>query len=109
LVNSSRSFHTDWAGDKMADTSWELLLERVRKVFWETWDPIGVNDHPAAATEYDSYAPRVVGMLIHDCSAAELDHHLSQIETTDMGLPSRPAEARASVVVELLALRRKTT
>ena len=92
----------------MADKSWELLLEGVRKIFWMRWDPIGVNDHPAAITEYDSYAPRVVGMLIRGCSAAELDHHLSQIETTDMGLPSRLPSARASAVAELLALRGKT-
>jgi hypothetical protein len=92
----------------MVDQSRKLLLDGVRKLLWKRWDPIGVNNVPAAATEYDSYAPRVVGMLIDDCSAAVLEHHLSRIETTDMGLPSRPAEVRASVVAELLALRRKT-
>lgn len=40
----------------MGDKSWKPLLERVRRVLWETWDPIGVNEHAEASTEYDSYA-----------------------------------------------------
>jgi hypothetical protein len=44
----------------MGDKSWKLLLERVRQVLWETWDPIGVNEHPEASSEYDSDAPGVV-------------------------------------------------
>jgi hypothetical protein len=93
----------------MRDKSWKLLLEKVRRVLWETWDPIGVNKHAEAYTEYDSYAPGVVGLLIQDCSAAELDLHLSRIETTDMGLSPLPAAARASAVAALVALRRGTT
>jgi len=93
----------------MGDKSWKPLLERVRRVLWETWDPIGVDEHAEASTEYDSYAPGVVSLLIHDCSAAELDLHLSRIETNDMGLSPLPAAARASAVAALIALRRETT
>jgi hypothetical protein len=92
----------------MVDKSWKLLLERVRQILWETWDPIGVNAHAEAVTEYDSYAPGVVSLLIHDCTSAELDLHLSRIETNDMGLSQLPAGARASAVAALLALRSET-
>lgn len=93
----------------MADKSWKLLQEGVRKVLWEAWDPIGVNDHAAAFTEYDSYAPGIVSLLIHGCSASELDLHLSRLETVEMGLPSRPAGDRASAVASLIALRGERT
>jgi hypothetical protein len=92
----------------MVDKSWKPLLEQVRRVLWETWDPIGVNAHTEAFGEYDSYAPGVVTLLIHDCTPAELDVHLSRIETNDMGLSQLPAAARASAVAALIALRRGT-
>jgi hypothetical protein len=89
----------------MTDKSWKPLLQAVRKVLWEVWDPIGVNDHVEAVGEYDSYAASIVSLLIHDCSAPDLDRQLSRLETDDMGLPARSSGDRAPVVAALLALR----
>jgi hypothetical protein len=72
------------------------MLNAVRQVLWETWDPIGVNDHADASDEYDSYAPTIVGMLLQDCTAHDLERHLANLETESMGLAARPTSARAT-------------
>lgn len=81
------------------------MLGAVRRVLWETWDPIGVNDHADASTEYDSYASTIVGMLLQDCTARDLENHLSTLETDSMGLAPRPTTAaRDKTVTALLNL-----
>lgn len=61
-----------------------------------------------ALTEYDSYAPAIVSLLVRGCSADDLERHLSRIETESMGLSPRSAAERATTVVHLLALREET-
>lgn len=39
------------------------LFEAVDLILWEDWDPIGVNDIPAARNEYSSYVPSIVRLL----------------------------------------------
>ena len=83
------------------------MLSAVRRVLWETWDPIGVNDHADASTEYDSYAPTIVRMLLQDCTAPDLERHLSTLETDSMGLaPRSTSAARDAAVKALLSLPR---
>lgn len=82
----------------------EGKLLAVRRILWETWDPIGVNHVPEASTEYDSYASTIVGMLSRSCSAHDLEHYLARLETDSMGLRPRPSSSRAAVVAHLLAL-----
>ena len=83
------------------------MLGAVRRVLWETWDPIGVNDHADASTEYDSYAPTIVGMLLRGCTAHDLERHLSTLETDSMGLaPRSTSAARDATVAVLLNLPR---
>jgi hypothetical protein len=40
------------------------LTNLVRKMFWENWDIIGVNDVPSAIDEYDSYADEMAEKMI---------------------------------------------
>ena len=89
----------------MSRETWKPTFEAVRRILWLDWDPIGVNDHPGAIDEYDSYAPTIVSLLARGCSAEELDLHLSHIETYSMGLSQKPAASRTSVVQKLLALQ----
>jgi hypothetical protein len=89
----------------MSHHTWKPTLETVRRILWLDWDPIGVNDHPDAVDEYDSYAPGIVSMLARGCSADELDLHLSRIETDSMGLSQTPGASRATVVQKLLTLQ----
>jgi hypothetical protein len=83
-----------------------LMLDVVRRILWDTWDPIGVNDVPEAFGEYDSYAPTVVSRLVHGCSAPDLDFHLARIEMDSMGLSGRKiSPPRSAAVAALIALR----
>ena len=85
-------------------TSNDVALKAIRAILWESWDPIGVNQRPNISGEYDSYAPTLLRLLSEHCSAHDLDFHLARLETDSMGLPPRPASARASTVAALLAL-----
>jgi len=42
----------------------------IRKVLWEQWDPVGVNDTPEAFDEYDSYAGGIQSLLLRGASDA---------------------------------------
>lgn len=64
----------------------DALFEAVRKILMRDWDPIGINDVPAAQDEYDAYASNVVQMLRRDASVDVLYLFLRQIETDHMGL-----------------------
>jgi hypothetical protein len=61
-------------------------LEHIKSLFWEEWDPIGVNDIPSARDEYDSYAFRVFVMLDEGAGAEQVRDYLDWAESTNMGL-----------------------
>ena len=64
----------------------EKLNESVKRILWENWDPIGVNDIPEAIGEYDSYAPSVTTLLLNGADVRKIRNHLHSIETTPMGM-----------------------
>ncbi len=61
--------------------------------FLQAWDPIGVIQDGVKTgvppTEYDSYAPKILGLLIKGISIEELANELSSIRTKQMGLTSK--------------------
>jgi hypothetical protein len=65
-------------------------LPRVQ-AFLRSWDPIGilsVDDVPESARdEYDSYAPRVLSILMRRGGAADIAEFLEAIRTENIGLP----------------------
>ncbi|MGV3731211.1 MAG: hypothetical protein ACO1NN_10680 [Sphingopyxis sp.] len=63
-------------------------LEAIQALLWEKWDPIGVNDEPAAFGEYDRYAAEVHSMLIRGANAEEIARHLDWVATELIGLGS---------------------
>lgn len=81
------------------------VLSEVRRVLWAHWDPIGVNDEPAAFGEYDAYAASSVSRLQRGTTASDLDSYLASIEILSMGLGQRPSSSRAKAVSLLLALQ----
>jgi hypothetical protein len=81
----------------------KALYRRVDEVLHYVWDPIGVAGTPEARDEYDSYAPHVFSMLIHDASSAEIAKFLVTTETEAMGLSgSERVQERADEVVQIL-------
>jgi hypothetical protein len=53
---------------------------RVGKLFWEEWDPIGINGCEGAEDEYDRYADHAYVMLMEGGSEAEIADYLYHIE-----------------------------
>ncbi len=74
------------------------------------WDPIGVQDEPNAADEYDGYLGDILTLLERGASADELATYLLNVETIRMGLvdaegePLVPTKARLDTVQALQAL-----
>ena len=90
----------------MTSDPWSLWWRRsgeagLRKVLLNDWDPIGVDDVPEAADEYDSYLPQVAGRLRSGASVNEIASYLSHVRRDWMSLLSdgeadREAAARVS-------------
>ena len=59
----------------------------VRLILMRDWDPIGINDEPAAQDEYDSYVAPLLHLLRQGVSSSALSDRLLRIETVEMGLP----------------------
>ena len=64
----------------------DYLTARVKYILLEDWDPIGIKDLAEAQDEYDSYVPKICGMLRGGCTFDELYKHLRWIESEHMGL-----------------------
>ena len=59
---------------------------RVRTLFMEQWDPIGVRGCEGAEDEYDTYADKAYVMLMQDRAAAEtIADYLLNVATDRMG------------------------
>ncbi len=71
------------------------LRDGVRSVLVTRWDPIGIQDLPAAWDEYDAYVSTLASMLLAKVSAADVSQYLLDIETGAMGLPGDRERARA--------------
>lgn len=83
----------------------------IRRVLMSKWDPIGVNDIPEAADEYDSYIGDVFDLLRRNATDDEISEYLIWVETERMGLtdlkgnPLLPSEIRANAIWELQRLK----
>ncbi len=77
-----------------------VLQRRVDEVMHYMWDPIGVAAYPGARSEYESYVPQVLGLLLSGAGEAEIAKHLTGIESLQMGLA--PMDSRAAEVAAVL-------
>lgn len=73
----------------------DQLLSTVRRMLWEDWDPIGVNEYSEASDEYDSYAPAVVKLVQSGVSEQEMFEQLWALETGYIGLEGDEENTRA--------------
>jgi hypothetical protein len=81
---------------------------RVRKLFWQEWNPIGVNSLDGPQDEYDAYADRAYVMLtLEGRSADEIGYYLNWVGSEHMGLGPRQSlqDLAAAVADKLVALR----
>jgi hypothetical protein len=81
------------------------LVERVRCVLVEKWDPIGVGDNPMLRDEYDAYIGCIVRMLSdQNTTATRIAEFLAQVEGQKMGTPGDAAK-RADAAIAIMELR----
>lgn len=82
----------------------------IRNILMSEWDPIGVNDTPEAADEYDGYIGPVLDLLNAKASSEKIAGYLQEVETQRMGLtdaqgnPLLPAQIRNAAVSSLKVL-----
>jgi|SRR5579864_2433202 len=88
------------------------IRRQIRRVLMNDWDPIGVNDTPEAADEYDGYLGDIYELIQSNASAAQIAAHLRLIEIDQMGmvdaeglplLANEKREAAASSLKSLIA------
>jgi hypothetical protein len=88
------------------------LIKRVQSVLWNEWDPIGLkgledaDDWPS--DEYDSYAPKIAGMIWHERSVVEIADYLDWATNEHMGLTGDLEKVRTEherLAARLLELR----
>lgn len=69
-----------------------MLIKNVSWLLHTHWDPIGLNDDPESRGEYETYAPKIAGMIISKKSSREIAVELDRIQVAEMGLPASPGE-----------------
>ena len=68
------------------------VRSKIRDILMTEWDPIGVNDVPEAADEYDSYIGGIYGLLEQGASEESIRAHLRKIEIDQMEMVNASSE-----------------
>jgi hypothetical protein len=68
------------------------VRSKIRAIFMAEWDPIGVNEVPEAADEYDSYIGGLYDLLEQGASEESIRTYLRQIEIDQMGMVNASRE-----------------
>ena len=80
------------------------VQDSIRQVLFGEWDPIGVNDNPKLADEYDSCIAPVYQILTGSRSEENLVAFLEQTERQTIGVSSESSEHVRRVARRLLLL-----
>ena len=80
------------------------LLKEVKKILWEDWDPLGVNDYEEAINEYDGYASSIVKLLLNNRDLSKIEKMLLEHETKNMykPFPSKNYKIAAKKLIDLV-------
>src|SRR5688500_20383393 len=81
----------------MADARTQRALEvmdSIRNILFQDWDPIGVNENPSLRDEYDSCIAPVYRLLSEGASAEEIADCLFKLEH-DLGMPAETKDHRS--------------
>ncbi|HKP70718.1 MAG TPA: hypothetical protein VJV05_15630 [Pyrinomonadaceae bacterium] len=80
------------------------IVNAIRDVFYEDWDPLGVNDYPSTNGEYYGYIGRVYRLLVGSRSEGDLIDTLREVERDEMGAGPSSHEKLHAVANKLLGL-----
>lgn len=70
------------------------LLEQVREILFQEWDPIGVGDKRELRDEYDHYAFTICRYLMERADENRLAVYLGEVRTESMELNADPESDR---------------
>jgi hypothetical protein len=90
----------------MADarTQRELkVMDSIRQVLFQEWDPIGVNDNETLSGEYDSCIAPVYRLLAEGASAQAIAECLFKLEH-ELGVPGKSKDHLLPVAIRLRSL-----
>jgi hypothetical protein len=93
----------------MADARTQRALEvmdSIRAILFEDWDPIGVNGNQNLRNEYDSYIAPMYRLLSEGASGAEITDYLFKLEH-DLGMPAKSKDHLPPIVRKLQVLNVK--
>jgi hypothetical protein len=84
------------------------LLESLKSLLWQEWDPIGVReiDPNWPNDEYNGYAFEVWMLLKTGASATDIEAYLAGMETSHIGLSNNSGRA-GEVARKAIALKLK--
>jgi len=88
--------------DRKTDRALEIM-ESIRCILFEDWDPIHVGDNEKLRDEYDSYIAPVYRLLVSNASAEEITDYLFKLEH-DLGMPAKSKEHLPPIVRKLQGL-----
>ena len=71
----------------------------------DEWDPIGINDVPQCADEYDSYAQEIFERARRGAVADEIRNYLLSVETPSMGFRQATGRGLLALAERLVALQ----
>ncbi|WP_018417424.1 hypothetical protein [Teredinibacter turnerae] len=79
------------------------LYERVARILWESWDPIGVyKEEDEWDDEYDGYVPSIFSLLIDGRDEHKISNHLTRLASDNMGLSTTTGNDHDLNVAKLL-------
>lgn len=71
------------------------IEKTIRTILLSDWDPLVVGDNPNLTDEYDDYLPGALRLIESNCSAAQMQSYLEDIEK-GWGTEPGPGAARAA-------------
>jgi hypothetical protein len=81
------------------------LERRIDEILYHVWDPIGVSDEPEARSEYSTYVPVLLRLVIESDEVRPISDYLEKIAGENMGLT--PDKTHCDHVAELLLKHKK--
>jgi hypothetical protein len=82
------------------------LIDRIRDVLLENWDPIGIGNNPNLRNEYDLYIPRILHILKKvSVNKSNIFLCLQEIEIHIMEIPEDPKriDLTAQILLNLVS------
>jgi hypothetical protein len=82
------------------------LIDRIRDVLLENWDPIGISNNPNLRDEYDLYIPKILHILKKvSVNKSNIFLCLQEIEIYIMEIPEDPKriDLTAQILLNLVS------